>query len=83
MYRKSIDVVIYQIPKFENSPLATVRFTEYDGHDRAIRVNEVNYWEKEYFHCQVLEAVSCGLDVAICTQENVRILQKKLRSWTN
>ena len=49
MNRKSIDVVIYQVPKFEASPLATVRFTEYDGHGRAVKVNEVDYWEKEYF----------------------------------
>ena len=48
-----------------------------------MKVNEVDYWEKEYFHCQVLEAVGCGLDVAICTQENIRVLQKKLNSWIN
>nr|BAR21278.1 hypothetical protein [uncultured Mediterranean phage uvMED] len=83
MNRKNIDVVIYQVPKFEDSPLATVRFTEYDGHGRAVKVNEVDYWDKEYFHCQVLEAVGYGLDVAICTQENIRVLQKKLNSWIN
>ena len=83
MTRKSIDVAIYHVPRFEDSPIATVRYTEYDGYSKAIKVNEVDYWEAEYFHCQVLQAVACGLDVAISTQLNVRTLQKKLNSWIN
>ena len=64
--------------------LATVRYTEYSDHTRrkVEKVNQVEYFDKEYFHSQVLEAVSCGLDVSICTQLSVKTLQKKLDLWT-
>ena len=85
MNNKTINVTIYQ-EKFpaDDSPLATVRYTEYDYTRKKVeKVNQVEYFDKEYFHSQVLEAVSCGLDVSICTQLSVKTLQKKLDLWTN
>ena len=83
---KTISVTIYE-EKFpaDDSPLATVRYTEYSDHTRrkVEKVNQVEYFDKEYFHSQVLEAVKCGLDVSICTQLSVKSLQKKLDLWTN
>ena len=79
-----INVTIYE-EKFpaDDSPLATVRYTEYDyTRKRVEKVNQVEYFDKEYFHSQVLEAVKCGLDVSICTQLSVKTLQKKLDFWT-
>ena len=79
-----INVTIYE-EKFpaDDSPLATVRYTEYDyTRKRVEKVNQVEYFDKEYFHSQVLEAVKCGLDVSICTQLSVKTLQKKLDLWT-
>ena len=82
---KTISVTIYE-EKFpaDDSPLATVRYTEYSDHTRrkVQKVNQVEYFDKEYFHSQVLEAVRCGLDVSICTQLSVKTLQKKLDLWT-
>ena len=80
-----INVTIYE-EKYpsDDSPLATVRYTEYDPIRRkVIKVNQVEYYDPEYFHSQVLQAVSLGLDVSICTQLSVKSLQKKLDSWTN
>ena len=84
MNNKTINVTIYQ-EKFpaDYSPLDTVRYTEYDHTRKKVeKVNQVEYFDKEYFHSQVLEAVSCGLDVSICTQLSVKTLQKKLDLWT-
>ena len=84
MNNKTINVTIYQ-EKFpaDDRPLATVRYTEYDHTRKKVeKVNQVEYFDKEYFHSQVLEAVSCGLDVSICTQLSVKTLQKKLDLWT-
>ena len=82
---KTISVTIYE-EKFpaDDSPLATVRYKEYSDHTRrkVEKVNQVEYFDKEYFHSQVLEAVKCGLDVSICTQLSVKTLQKKLDLWT-
>ena len=80
-----INVTIYEEKNpTEDSPLATVRYTEYDATRRRVeKVNEVEYHDKEYFHSQVLQAVSYGLDVSICTQLSVKTLQKKLNLWAN
>jgi len=82
---RTINVTIYE-EKYpsDDSPLATVRYTEYDPvRRRVVKVNQVEYYDPEYFHSQVLEAVSYGLDVSICTQLSVKTLQKKLDLWTN
>tara|TARA_R100000988_G_C3858219_1_gene98054 strand:+ start:212 stop:469 length:258 start_codon:yes stop_codon:yes gene_type:complete len=81
---KTINVTIYE-EKYpaDDSPLATVRYTEYDyTRKRVEKVNQVEYFDPEYFHSQVLEAVKYGLDVSICTQLSVKTLQKKLDLWT-
>ena len=84
MDNKTINVTIYE-EKFpaDDSPLATVRYTEYDHtRKRVNKVNQVEYFDKEHFHSQVLQAVKFGLDVSICTQLSVKTLQKKLNLWT-
>ena len=82
---KTISDTIYE-EKFpaDDSPLATVRYTEYSDNTRkkVEKVNQVEYFDKEYFHSQVLEAVRYGLDVSICTQLSIKTLQKKLDLWT-
>ena len=85
MDNKTINVTIYE-EKFpaDDSPLATVRYTEYDHtRKRVNKVNQVEYFDKEHFHSQVLQAVKFGLDVSICTQLSVKTLQKKLDLWTS
>ena len=81
-----IKVTIYeeQSPT-EDSPLATVRYTEYSNRERSKveKVNQVEYHDPAYFHSEVLQAVSYGLDVSICTRLSVSTLQKKLSYWTN
>jgi bisphosphoglycerate-dependent phosphoglycerate mutase len=60
-----------------------VRYTEYDEtRTKVEKVCQVEYHDPEYFHSQVLEAVSYGLDVSICTRLSIRSLQKKLNYWT-
>ena len=80
-----INVTIYEEKNpTEDSPLATVRYTEYSDKSRrkVLKVNQVEYYDPAYFHSQVLQAVSFGLDVSICTQLSVNTLQKKLSYWT-
>ena len=84
MNNKIINVTIFEEKNpTENSPLATVRYTEYDHNRKVQKVNQVEYHDPEYFHSQVLQAVSYGLDVSICTQLSVKTLQKKLDYWTS
>ena len=74
MNNKTINVTIYE-EKFpaDDSPLATVRYTEYDHTRRKVeKVNQVDYYDPEHFHSQVLQAVKSGLDVSICTQLSVK-----------
>lgn len=85
MNDRTINVTIYQEknPR-EDSPLATVRYTEYDAtRSKVEKVNQVEYYDKNHFHSQVLQAVKYGLDVSICTQLSVAILQKKISYWTS
>ena len=84
MNNEIINVTIYE-EKFpaDDSPLANVRYTEYDyTRKRVEKVNQVEYFDKEHFHSQVLQAVKYGLDVSICTQLSIKTLQKKLDLWT-
>ncbi len=84
MNNRVINVTIFEERNpTENSPLATVRYTEYDHNRKVQKVNQVEYHDPEYFHSQVLQAVSYGLDVSICTQLSVKTLQKKLDYWTS
>ena len=85
MKQPIINVTIYEEKNpTDDSPLATVRYTEYDEtRKRVEKVNQVEYHDPEYFHSQVLQAVSYGLDVSICTRLSVNTLQKKLSYWTN
>ena len=84
MNNRVINVTIFEeINPTENSPLATVRYTEYDHNRKVQKVNQVEYHDPEYFHSEVLQAVSYGFDVSICTQLSVKTLQKKLDYWTS
>ena len=85
MNNRTINVTIFEEKNpTEDSPLATVRYTEYDPTRRRVeKVNQVEYHDPEYFHSQVLQAVSYGLDVSICTRLSVKTLQKKLSYWTS
>ena len=85
MSGKTINVTIFE-EKYptKDSPLATVRYTEYDAdRQKVVTVNQVEYYEREYFHSQVLQAVCYGMDVCIFTPLNVQILQKKISHWTS
>ena len=85
MHNRNINVTIYQEKHpTEDSPLATVRYTEYSDRLRSkvLKVNQVDYYDKEHFHSQVLQAVSFGLDVSISTQLSILSLHKSLINWT-
>ena len=50
-----INVTIYEEKNpTEDSPLATVRYTEYSNKERSrvVKVNQVEYYDPEYFHSQ-------------------------------
>ena len=85
MKQNIINVTIFEEKNpTKDSPLAIVRYTEYSDKFRkkVLKVNQVDYYDPAYFHSQVLQAVSFGLDVSICTQLSVNTLQKKLSYWT-
>ena len=85
MKQPIINVTIYEeMNPTKDSPLATVRYTEYSDHTRrkVQKVNQVDYYDKEHFHSQVLQAVSCGSDVSISTQLSILSLHKRLINWT-
>ncbi len=85
MKQNVINVTIFEEKNpTEDSPLAVVRYTEYSDQERikVKKVNQVEYYNPAYFHSEILQAVSYGLDVSICTRLSVNILQKKLSYWT-
>ena len=85
MKQNIINVTIFEEKNpTKDSPLATVRYTEYSNQERSRvqKVNQVEYYDPAYFHSEVLQAVSYGLDVSICTRLSVNTLQKKLSYWT-
>ena len=85
MKQNIINVTIFEEKNpTKDSPLATVRYTEYSNQERSRvqKVNQVEYYDPAYFHSEVLQAVSYGLDVSICTRLSVSTLQKKLSYWT-
>ena len=86
MKQNIINVTIFEEKNpTKDSPLATVPYTEYSNQERSRvqKVNQVEYQDPAYFHSEVLQAVSYGLDVSICTRLSVSTLQKKLSYWTN
>ena len=60
-------VIIYCHKDRKDAPLASVRYTKYDSLGRVIDVDQVDYEDKTYFHSEVLQAVTCGVDVLIYT----------------
>ena len=85
MHNRNINVTIYQEKHpTEDSPLATVRYTEYSDtlRSKVLKVTQVDYYDKDHFHSQVLQAVSFGLDVSISTQLSILSLHKRLINWT-
>ena len=62
------------------APLASVRYTKYDA--LSIDVDQVDYEDKNYFHSEVLQAVTCGVDVLIYTHLDGTSLQRKIEKWT-
>ena len=49
---------------------------------QVIDVDQVDYEDKTYFHSEVLQAVTCGVDVLIYTGMDGMSLQKKIEKWT-
>ena len=86
MKQNIINVTIFEEKNpTKDSPLAVVRYTEYSDRERSKvqKVNQVEYYNPAYFHSEILQAVSYGLDVSICTRLSVNTLQKKLSYWTS
>ena len=79
---RDTQVVIYCHRDRKDAPLASVRYTKYDDLNRVIDVDQVDYEDKNYFHSEVLQAVTCGVDVLIYTCLDVMSLQKKIEKWT-
>ena len=75
-------VVIYCTRPKKNAPLASVRYTKYDSLNRVIDVDQVDYEDKNYFHSEVLQAITCGVDVLIYTHLDGMSLQRKIEKWT-
>ena len=75
-------VIIYCHKEGKNSPLASVRYTKYDDLNRVVDVEQVDYEDKNYFHSEVLQAVTCGVDVLIYTHLDGSSLQRKIEKWT-
>ena len=75
-------IIIYCHKDRKDAPLASVRYTKYDALGRVIDVDQVDYEDKTYFHSEVLQAVTCGVDVLIYTGLDGMSLQKKIEKWT-
>ena len=75
-------VIIYCHKDRKDAPLASVRYTKYDALGRAKDVDEVDYEDKNYFHSEVLQAVTCGVDVLIYSHLDGTSLQRKIEKWT-
>ena len=85
MKQPVIHITIYEEKNpTKDSPLATVRYTEYSDQKRkkVEKVNQVEYHDPEYFHSEVLQAITCGVDVLIYTHLDETSLQRKIEKWT-
>ena len=71
MDRKRVRLTFYEIPYDEDGPVGTVRFTEYDSDNKAIKVEQVDFWNEDYLGENVITALECGFDVAISTNRDV------------
>ena len=79
---RDTQVVIYCHRDRKDAPLASVLYTKYDALNRVIDVDQVDYEDKTYFHSEVLQAITCGVDVLIYTCLDGMSLQKKIEKWT-
>ena len=75
-------VIIYCHKQQKDAPLASVRYTKYDDLNRVIDVDQIDYEDRNYFHSEVLQAITCGVDVLIYTHLDGTSLQKKIERWT-
>ena len=75
MDRKQVRLTFYEFPYTEDGPVGTVRFTEYDKNNRAIKVDQVDFWNEEYLGENVITALENGMDVAIFTNRDVDTFQ--------
>ena len=75
-------VIIYCHKDRKDAPLASVRYTKYDDLNRVIDVDQIDYEDRNYFHSEVLQAITCGVDVLIYTHLDGTSLQKKIEKWT-
>ena len=82
MEMRDTRVTIYCSKQKKDAPLASVRYTKYDALGRVVDVDQVDYEDKNYFHSEVLQAITYGVDVLIYTHLDETSLQRKIEKWT-
>lgn len=73
MGNKQVRLTLYEFPYDKAGPVGTVRFTEYGGDGKPVKVDQVDYWDEDYLGENVITALECGMDVTIFTNRNVNV----------
>lgn len=83
MATKSVQLHYCQIDD-EHCPLAITRFTAFDMDDKPIAVEQVTYEsDMDYMERQVINALSCNVEVSILTATPIREFKRLYYLFTD
>jgi L-ribulose-5-phosphate 3-epimerase UlaE len=72
---RRIQLAVYEA-YYEDGPIASVRFTEYDNRGSVAHVNQIDYWDEVHMDEQVLAALEAGLDVTVYTKCDIDVFPR-------
>ncbi len=82
MHTRNVSLTIQKLYAPKDSPIATVRYTEYDEFDKVHCVTQVDYFSIFEMNNQIMTAINCGVDVDVRTVINTDLLERRVKRWT-
>ena len=82
MNERELSICVYSLNYSSSYPLASVRFTKYGEDGLVEEVEQVDYWEEDYWNRHVENAIDHGFDVAVLTRMDSNIMKKRVKQWS-
>ncbi len=82
MNERELSICVYSLNYSSSYPLASVRFTRYGDDGLVEEVEQVDYWEENYWNMHVENAIDNGFDVAVLTRVDSNIMKKRVKQWS-
>ena len=82
MNERELSICVYSLNYSSSYPLASVRFTKYGDDGLVEEVEQVDYWEEDYWNMHVENAIDHGFDVAVLTRVDSSIMKKRVKQWS-